>query len=113
MGLFNKLPGHARSPAGIERTLLRCMPVAFVLGPGLLMLPSLVLRVSNWGKFPVPFDAIVFEADIYALSAVLLYCNLTILITLWALTVMLAKGPAYVADAYPLIDADAPRIRLP
>jgi hypothetical protein len=26
-----------------------------------------------------------------------------------ALIVMLAKGPAYVADAYPLIDSDRPK----
>src|SRR5690554_3778356 len=106
MGLFNTLPGFQRSPAGLERKILRCMPLALTGGLGILVLPSLILRLS--GRSGWHPDQIVSMVDIYAMGAILLYCNLLVAITVGAFVVMLMKGPAYVADAYPLIDADAP-----
>jgi hypothetical protein len=37
-----------------------------------------------------------------------LYWTIVFTVVLGCLIVMIAKGPAYVADAYPLPDADAP-----
>lgn len=107
MGLFNKLPGSQRSQAGLERKILRWIPTALMAGVGLLALPSLILRLTGrqgWGA-----DQAASMTDIYAMGAILFYCNMIFVVATGAFIVMLMKGPGYVADAYPLSDADAPR----
>lgn len=107
MGLFNKLPGSQRSPAGLERKILRWIPVTLTLGLGLLVLPSFILRLTGrqgWGA-----DQAASMTDIYAMGAILFYCNMIFTVATGAFIVMLMKGPGYVADAYPLSDADSPR----
>lgn len=106
MELFNRLPGFVRSPPGVERIVLRRIPAVLAIGVGLLTAPSLLLRIRDWwwGQGAPPAQIV----DIYAMSALLLFFNLVLLATLGAFIVMVMKGPAYVADAYPLIDADAP-----
>ena len=41
--LFNRLPGFQQTPAGQERTVLRLLPKALMLGTLLLCLPSLAV----------------------------------------------------------------------
>ncbi len=107
MGLFNKLPNYQRSPPGLERRILRRIPAAFTVGLGLLVLPSLLLRLS--GRASWDLGQMASMVDIYAMGAVLFYCNVVVAVAVGAFIVMLMKGPAYVADAYPLSDADSPR----
>lgn len=109
MGLFNKLPGFQRSSAGVERKILRAIPSVLTIGLGILMLPSLFLRLTGRSSWD-PSEA-VSMIDIYAMGAILFYVNMVIVVGTGALIVMLMKGPAYVADAYPLDDADSPRKR--
>ena len=113
MELFNKLPGFVRSPPGLERVLLRRMPAIFAIGAVLLTAPSVLLRMLDWvwgmrEQGAPPLAALVHIVDIYAMSALLLHFNLVLVTTIGAFIVMVMKGPAYVADAYPLIEADAP-----
>ena len=44
---FQRLPGFRRTPAGIERTILRRLPRVWVYGSLLLMLPSLLVRLGE------------------------------------------------------------------
>lgn len=111
MQLFNKLPGFTPSPPGLERTVLRCIPGALTGGLAALMLPSLLLRLS--GRVGWHSAEAVTMTDIYALGGVLFYCSLVFVCGLAAFIVMLMKGPAYAADAYPVPDADAPAVRPP
>lgn len=106
MGLFNKLSGFQRSPAGLERKILRCLPAALTMGLAILVLPSLVLRVTGYSSWDVSQS--VSMVDIYAMGAILFYCNIIAFVFFAALIVMLMKGPAYVADAYPLDEAEFP-----
>jgi len=46
--------------------------------------------------------------EIALASVVILYWTIVFTVALGCVIVMIAKGPAYVADAYPLPDADAP-----
>lgn len=108
MKLLNKLPGYTPSEPGCERTVLRALPCTFALGLGVLMLPSLLLRFGSWQMHPIQLDELISKADIYAAGAMLCYCSLTVAITIGAIIVMVMKGPAYVADAYPLPDAERP-----
>lgn len=110
MELFNKLPGFVRSPPGLERVILGRMPTLFMAGVALVLAPSMLLRLydSVWGQDAPPLAELMRTVDIYAMSALLLYFNLALVTALGAFIIMVMKGPAYVADAYPLIDADAP-----
>jgi hypothetical protein len=47
--------------------------------------------------------------EIALASAAILYWTIVFTVVLGCVIVMIAKGPAYVADAYPLPDADAPK----
>ncbi|MBS4017708.1 MAG: hypothetical protein KGZ68_05675 [Dechloromonas sp.] len=98
MKLFNRLPGFPRMPAGKERQVLRRLPAAFLFGTLLLTLPSLLVRV-----FAESADATaVTTTDIYVASLIILHWTVVLTVGIAAFIVMVMKGPAYVADAYPL-----------
>jgi hypothetical protein len=51
---------------------------------------------------------LAMSIEIALASLVILYWTIVFTVALGCVIVMIAKGPAYVADAYPLPDADAP-----
>ncbi|MBP6019863.1 MAG: hypothetical protein KA735_10245 [Burkholderiaceae bacterium] len=108
MGLFNKLPGYVPAQAGLERVILRGIPFSLVAGVGIIWLPSLLIRLWNWSLDTIQLQAVIGKTDIYAFGVMWCYCNLMVALGIWAFIIMLMKGPAYVADAYPLPDADKP-----
>ena len=108
MGIFNILPGYAKSPPGRERVILRRMPFVFVIGTVALGLPSLAVRLLRWVG-AVQSSTLVTTIDVYAYSVFSFFWPACVVVTTGAFIVKLMKGPAYVADAYPLNDADAPR----
>lgn len=105
--LFNRLPGFARSPAGLERRLLRLMPRALVLGSVLLMAPPVLARLLDLTSAAVG----VAMVDLVSVSLLMLYWTALFTGAIAAFIVLVMKGPAYVADAYPLPDADLPSPR--
>jgi hypothetical protein len=102
--LFRRLPGFKQTPAGLERTILRGLPKVLLYGSLLLLLPPLLLRVGAdpagaWWTARV---------DIFAVALLVLHWTAVLTVGIGAFIVMVMKGPAYVADAYPLErDADA------
>lgn len=102
MNLFNRLPGFPRTPAGKERVVLRLLPRIFLLGTLLLAVPSLLARL-----IASPDDALaVTTTDIYVISLIILQWTVVLTAGIAAFIVILMKGPAYVADAYPLPEAE-------
>lgn len=102
MNLFNRLSGFPRTPAGKERVVLRLLPKAFLLGTLLLLIPSLLARLIAG-----PDDALtVTTTDIYVISLIILHLTVVFTAGIAAFIVMMMKGPAYVADAYPLQEAE-------
>ena len=102
MNLFNRLPGFTRTPAGKECVVLRRLPRAFLLGTLLLAVPSLLARL-----LASPDDALaVTTTDIYVISLVILHWTVVFTVGIAAFIVMMMKGPAYVADVYPLQEAE-------
>ena len=102
MNLFNRLPGFPSTPAGKERSVLRLLPKAFLLGPLLLAAPSLLARLITG-----PDDALaVTTTDIYVISLIILHWTVVFTVGLAAFIIMMMKGPAYVADPYPLHEAE-------
>jgi hypothetical protein len=108
MQLFNRLPGFTRTPPGMERTVLRGLPTALWSGTLLLCLPSLAIHAWAWQTDSAETLQQLTMIDIYAVSASILYWNVLLTAAIAAFIVMVMKGPAYVADAYPLDDNDAP-----
>ncbi len=104
MNLFNRLPGFPRTPAGKERVVLRMLPRAFLIGTLLLAVPSLLARL-----IASPDDALaVMTTDIYVISLIILHWTVVFTVGIAAFIIMMMKGPAYVADAYPLQEAETP-----
>ena len=103
---FNKLPGFVRSVPGRERTLLRALPRLLWIGTLLLGAPSLLARLWLAGQPETTAGTLVMTTDIYVVSLVVLHWTVLFTAGIAAFIVMVMKGPAYVADAYPL-DEDA------
>ncbi|RIX45019.1 MAG: hypothetical protein D3M94_12850 [Rhodocyclales bacterium GT-UBC] len=103
MGAFQKLPGFRPYPPGQERVVLRRLPRILVVGSLLLVLPSLFARLPGFDMVALS----VMTIDIYAISLLILHWTVVITIAIAAFIVLVMKGPAYVADAYPLVEDDA------
>lgn len=108
MTLFNRLPGFTRTSPGVERTVLRALPAALWSGTLLLCLPPLAIRAWAWLTDSAETLQQLMMIDIYSVSAVILHWTVLFTVAIAAFIVMVMKGPAYVADAYPLDDRDTP-----
>jgi hypothetical protein len=105
---FTKLPGFQRTPAGRERTVLRLLPRVLLLGTLALGLPSLFARLYAFLAPELASATLILTVDIYGISLVFLHWTLLMMVGIAAFIVMVMKGPAYVADAYPLNESDEP-----
>ncbi len=108
MSLFNRLPGFERSPAGLEWALLRRLPLFAVAGTVGPLLCLLTVRLAAGWASGVVSAKLAMSLEIALASLVILYWTVLFTGALACVIVMIAKGPAYVADAYPLPDYDAP-----
>ena len=98
---LRKLPGYQTYEPGLERKVLLQLPQFTVMGVLAIALPSLLARLLLSSKAERIIDILVISTEIFFLSMVLT-------LAIAALIVKLSKGPAYVADAYPLIESDRP-----
>jgi len=109
MNWLDRLPRSSRTPAGREREVLRLMPRLFLLGTVILGLPSLGARLFPWDATEAEAAALVLRIDILAVSAVFVHWTAVLTVAIGALVVVIMKGPAYVADSYPIADSSVPR----
>ena len=111
MALFNKLPGTVRTAPGPERVILKKLPLVLL---GSIVVPLLVSLGSR--LFP-PDEAVVdvekyhTTVDILALAGMVTVWTAVLTVAIGCFVVVVMKGPAYVADAYPLEDSDRPGTR--
>ena len=110
MNLFNKLPGFVPTPPGRERRILRLLPRVLLYGTLLLALLPLLLRIFIPEGREAEAAARIALVDIYVISLVVLHWTVVLTVAIAAFIVLVMKGPAYVADAYPLADADTPAL---
>lgn len=108
MNPFTRLSGYAPGPPGLERTVLRHVPRALLAGTLLLALPCLVMRCLPGPGVESHFLTHIAIVDLYAVSALVLYWTTVFTAALTAFIVLVMKGPAYVADAYELNEAEQP-----
>jgi hypothetical protein len=99
MNLFNKLPGFVRSAPGWEQKIWRQLPVILVWGT----LMPLGLAGLNRALAPAVSDSgALLLWDYTMFGVVVLHWTLVLTLALGCFIVRVMKGPAYVADAYPL-----------
>lgn len=103
MNLFNKLPGFVRSAPGWEQRIWRRLPAILLWGT----LVPLLLSVMNHALAPAApppgtGDGKLLLWDYTMWGVVALHWNLVLSLGLGCFIVRVMKGPAYVADAYPL-----------
>lgn len=103
MNLFNKLPGFQRSASGLEQRIWRRLPAILLWGT---LLP-LGLAGLNHALAPAVSDSgaqssAVLLWDYTLFGFVVLHWTLVLTLALGCFIVRVMKGPAYVADAYPL-----------
>jgi hypothetical protein len=99
---LNRLPGARRWPHGLEWALWKRLPAILVLGTAV---PSGVALALWWMAPGQPTAA--EERDLLLLmyqliGLVVLHWTLIFTLALGCVIVLLMKGPAFVADAYPL-----------
>ncbi len=104
MNPFKRLPGFTRTPAGLERVVLRRLPRITLLGTLLLALPALLARMMSGPSALTQVSTV----DIYVAALIILHWTVVFTVAIAAFIVMVMKGPAYVADAYPMQDAETP-----
>ncbi len=109
MNLLKELPGFQRSPAGLERAVLRRLPIVTVAGTAVLIAAA-IATVLFFGADPAT-ARLATSIQIGLASALLLHLMVAFTVALASAIVVVAKGPAYVADAYPLIDGEQPATR--
>ncbi len=108
MNPFRKLPGFVTSAPGLEWALWRLLPALLLWGT---LLPLLIAGVRWWAAphtSGAGTDAALLLWTYKVIGAVVLHWTLILTLAIGCWIVIVMKGPAYVADAYPMPDADAP-----
>lgn len=105
----NRLRGFQRAPAGLEWVVLRRLPWIAVLGTVLPAVVMLGVAALIGGTGADATDAkLASTLHILLISVLVLHWTAVFTVALVCVIVWIAKGPAYVADAYELPDADRP-----
>ena len=110
MNLFNKLPGFVPSAPGLENLIWRRLPAILLWGTLLPLVlagayHALTPAVAEFGAS----NAALLLWDYKMFGVVVLHWTLVLTLALGCFIVRVMKGPAYVADAYPLPDEKARR----
>ncbi len=108
MPWLNKLSDSRTSPSGLEWTLLRRMPRILAIGTLLPVLASGLARLWPVIGGNELIAVTLLTVDIYVISTVILHWTLVLTLSIGCFIVLVMKGPAYVADAYPLTDFERP-----
>jgi hypothetical protein len=106
MNLFTKLHGR-RVPPGLEWRILRRLPHITLAGSLIPVALAVLVRVlpSQPGIDPGKH---IKTVDIFAIATAITFLTAVLTIAIGCIVVYIMKGPAYVADAYPLQHSDRP-----
>ncbi len=108
MSQLNKLPGFQRSRHGLEWAICRRLPAVWAWGTALPLAVAALLWLwapSRGAAAPQDADSLLLIYQLVGL--VVLHGALVLTVAIGCGIVMLMKGPAYVADAYPPPGRDA------
>jgi len=106
MNLFTKLHGR-RVPPGLEWRILRRLPHISLAGSLIPVALAVLVRILP----PEPGVDIakhIKTVDIFAIATAITFFTAVLTVAIGCVVVYIMKGPAYVADAYPLQHSDRP-----
>jgi hypothetical protein len=111
MKLLRKLPNSVREAPGLEWVVLKKLPLTLLLGT----LFPLVISLANRGFPPEGTPAQIAKhvkiVDIISIATAVTVWTAVLTVAIACFVVVVMKGPAYVADAYDLVDSESPRRR--
>ena len=106
MKLFKKLHGRL-VPPGMELQILRMLPRITLVG--LLIPAALSILVRIMPSEPgVDAAKHITSVDIFAIAVTITFLTAVLTVAIGCIVVHVMKGPAYVADSYPVSHADRP-----
>ena len=106
MNFFGRLHGR-RVPPGLEFQILRKLP--HITLAGLLIPVALAVLVRVLPMEPgIDSAKHIKSVDIFAIATAITFLTAVLTIAIGCIVVYIMKGPAYVADAYPLQHSDRP-----
>jgi len=106
MGLFRKRHGRL-VPPGLELQILRKLPRITLVGALLIAMLSVLVRVIP----PQPGVDVakhINSVDIFAIASAITFLTAVFTVAIGCVVVHIMKGPAYMADSYPVEHADTP-----
>ncbi len=106
MKLFRKLHGR-RTPHGLEMQILRRLPRITLVGSLLPVALAVLVRILP-AEPGVDRAKHIKSVDIFAIATEVTFLTAVFTVAIGCVVVYIMKGPAYVADAYPVEHADRP-----
>ncbi len=106
MKLFRKLHGR-RTPHGLEMQILRRLPKIALVGSLLPIALSVLVRILP-AEPGVDRAKHITSVDIFAIATEVTFLTAVFTVAIGCVVVYIMKGPAYVADAYPVEHSDQP-----
>ena len=105
---LKRLPGFQKSASGLEWRLWKRLPRILAWGTLLLGLVVLAAHLLAPESATGELDKGLLLFDYVVIGVVVLHWTMVLTVAIGCAIVMVMKGPAYVADAYPLPDSDTP-----
>ena len=105
MSKFVRKVADAREPPGMERVLLRRLPM---WAAGGTMVPVLCALLNRWFPIAGTSEEVIKRevlVDALAIGAVVTVWTAVLTVAIGCIVVVVMKGPHYVADSYPIDDA--------
>jgi hypothetical protein len=109
MKLLNKLPGSFREAPGIEWVILKKLPLVLAAGTLLPLIISLANRFIHSAETATHIVKYLKLVDILLIATVVTVWTAVFTVAIGCFIVLIMKGPAYVADAYELVDSERPK----
>jgi hypothetical protein len=110
MNWFNRLPGYKRTPYGMERPILNRLPSILLAGTVLPGVALLAVWLNQGPDVTAAQQRAFWQLSYMVLGFVILHWTLVLTVAIGCVIVMIMKGPAYVADAYPVSHRDTPAL---
>lgn len=104
---FTRLHDRCEAP-GLEWSILRRLPKALLIGTMIPAGLSLLVRIMPPAE-GIDAAKSILRVDIFSFATALTFWTAVLTVAIGCVVVAIMKGPAYVADAYPLVDASRPR----
>ena len=105
--LFKRLHGRM-TPPGLEWEILKRLPKALALGSLIPLGLSVIVRLLPASEVGLYAAKRIMTVDIFVFATLLTFWTGVFTVAIGCVVVHVMKGPAYVADAYPVSHSSRP-----